>query len=81
MSDVPEPKCPAGRRPHRDRIADIIKLCPTGGKTAGVVVDNTPEHIAYYLAELAKHPEISILFQGKLTDESYLIKITKTHQN
>lgn len=73
---APEPSCPADRVPHRDRILEIVRLCPTN-KTAGVCIDNIPEHIAYYLQELSKYKEIGIVYEGKLSPEIYLIKVTK----
>ncbi len=74
--EPPEPPCPADRKPHRDRIQEIVQICPLN-KTAGVCIDNTPEHRAYYLHQLGKYKEISVVFQGALTPYTYLIKITK----
>lgn len=77
---APEPPCPVDRKPHRERISEIVRQCPLD-KTAAVCIDNTPEHIAYYLQELGKHKEISVVFQGQLTPDIYLIKITKSAVN
>jgi hypothetical protein len=74
----PEP--PTDRRPHRDRIADIAKMCPVG-KIAAVAIDDTPEHRAYYLHELGKYKDISVVGQGVLAEGVYVIKVTKTMVN
>lgn len=80
MDEPAEPPCPSDRRPHRDRIADIVRLLPLN-KTAGVCIDNTPEHRAYYLHQLSKYREISIIYQGELNKDVYVIKITKSAVN
>lgn len=78
--EPPEPPYPADRKSHYQRVKDIVSLCPVG-KVAGVAVDDTPEHRAYYLYQLGKHCEISILSQGVLAAGIYLIKVTKTAIN
>ncbi len=83
--EPPEPSCPPDRRPHRERIAEIVRACPLN-KTAGVVIDDTPEHRAYYLYQLDKYEEIRIVYEGVLSHDtggggSYLIKITKSALN
>jgi hypothetical protein len=80
MNEPSEPSCPADRRPHRDRIADIAKMCPAG-KVAAVAIDDTPEHRAYYLHELAKYKDVSIVDQGSLGGGVYIIRVTKTMVN
>lgn len=80
MNDPSEPPCPADRKPHRERIADIARMCPAG-KVAAVAIDDTPEHRAYYLHELAKYKDLSIVGQGTLTDGVYIINVTKTMLN
>lgn len=76
MPEHPEPTCPAGTPAHRDRVACVVRLCPIN-KTAGVVISNTREQIDYYLQELGKHKEIEVKYHGRLTDNMYLINITK----
>ncbi len=75
-----EPLCPHGRKPHRQRIDEIVKLCPVN-KTAGVAIDDTPEHRDYYLYQLAKYKEISVLSHGTVAYGVYIIKITKSAVN
>jgi len=82
MTDEPqEPVAPPGMRPHSERIAEIVRLCPTNGKTAGVAIDNDQKYIDYYKHQFAKRPEIRIVKEGRLTSEIYVIAITKTHLN
>lgn len=81
MTEPKEPVAPKGMRPHHERIKLIVEQCPTNGKTAGVVIDNEKEYIDYYKHQLSKYPSIRIVFEGTLTNEMYLIKITKTHLN
>jgi len=77
MANEPqEPPCPAGRRPHKERvrmIADKLKE----GQTAGVCIDNTEQHKAFYLHEIAKYPRLVVEFQGELTADIYVIKVLK----
>lgn len=74
--EVPEPACPLGMVPHRQRIANIIEYSPID-KIAGVCIDNKPEYINYYLQELRKHKAITIIYKGEMTPDVYLIKIRK----
>ena len=82
MSEPKEPDCPAGRKPHRERVAEINKILPKG-KTAGICIDNTPEHRAWYLHELTKYQSLKVVYQGPLRmdnipdDMVYLIKVEK----
>lgn len=72
-----EPECPPGRKPHRQRIAEINDfLLP--GKSGGIMIDNTDVHREFYLAELTKYPNLRVVFKGELTQEIYLIKVEKS---
>lgn len=73
----PEPSCPPSRRPHKDRIADILKNCPIG-KLVGVACDDTHEHRSYYLYHLTADPSIKIDYQGSMGDGIYLIRIIRS---
>jgi hypothetical protein len=72
----PEPPCPADRKPHRDRVADIHRLLPEG-KVGGVLIDNTDEHREWYLHEIGKYPRLRVEYQGALSDALYLIRVRK----
>jgi len=76
MNAPPEPPCPLDRKPHRERVKEIDAMLPEG-KTASVCIDNTPEHRAWYLHEIAKYPRLTIESQGDLTSEIYVIKVRK----
>lgn len=79
MSEPQEPTCPAGRLPHRQRIATIaakMKEAPPGF-TASVCIDNKPEHRAYYLHQLGMVPELEIVDEGELTPILYAIKVKR----
>lgn len=78
MTEQPpvEPPSPVGRKSHRDRIADIVRLLPTG-KTGAVCIDNTPEHRAYYRHRLSNCRQVKIVYEGKLSPDIYLIKVEK----
>jgi hypothetical protein len=79
-SGPPEPDYPPDRKPHSERIREIARLCPVW-KTALVVMDDTPEHRAYYLYHLKKYKDITILDQFEVEPGMYAIKITKTMVN
>lgn len=78
MSEPKEPPCPPDRRPHRERIPEIVKQLPAG-KTAAVCIDDTPEHIAWYRHEIKKYPEL--FFEGEGPSEEitgvYIFKVRK----
>jgi hypothetical protein len=81
MSKEPkEPTCPPDRKPHGDRVKKIDAMLPEG-KTGAICIDNTPEHKAWYLHELAKYPRLIIEFQGDLTLDIYIIKVRKGPSN
>jgi hypothetical protein len=77
MNEPEEPECPLGRKPHRQRVADINALLMPG-TTAGICIDNTEGHCAFYLAELKKYPNLRIVYQGPLSPEVYLIEVQKS---
>ncbi len=70
----PEPPCPEGRRPHRERVADIDRMLKEG-QTGGIAIDDTPEHRAWYLHELTKYSRLTVEFQGVLSPGVYVIKV------
>lgn len=76
MSEPICPDCPADRKPHPERVKEIDKLLPEG-KTGAVCIDNTEVHKAWYLHELQKYPRLTIVFQGALTKDIYVIKVRK----
>ncbi len=79
MTEPTEPSCPPDRKPHRDRVRDIDALLAEG-TTAVVCIDNTPEHRAWYLHELAKYPRLTIEAQGVLVSDGsgvYVIRVRK----
>jgi len=71
-----EPDCPAGRKPHHQRVAEIDRILPEG-KTAGIAIDNTEEHKTWYLHELKKYPRLEVLNQVELNKDVYVIKVRK----
>ncbi len=71
-----EPSCPPGQRPHRERVRAINDLLPEG-KVGGITIDDTPEHRAWYLHELAKYPRLTVEYQGPLAPGVYLIRVRK----
>jgi hypothetical protein len=71
-----EPHCPAGRKPHRDRVKEIDGMLREG-MTAAVAIDDTEEHKAWYLHEIAKYKRLSVIFQGRLGEGVYVIKVRK----
>ncbi len=76
MDEPKEPPCPPDRRPHRERVREIEAMLPEG-KTGAICIDDTPEHRAWYLAEVAKYPRLKIVDQGELTPCVYVIKVRK----
>lgn len=77
MSDQPpEPEYTPGCKPHRDRVRDIDTILPVG-KTGAVCIEDTPEHIAWYLHEIAKYPRLKVMGQGRLGAGIYTIKVRK----
>jgi hypothetical protein len=72
-----EPPCPSDRKPHNQRVRDINHLLMEG-LTAGVVIDNTPEHRTWYLYEISKYPRLAVIEQCDLSKKMYLIKVRKT---
>lgn len=74
MNEPPEPECPPDRKPHRERVADIDRILMEG-LTGGICIDNTPEHRTWYLHELKKYPRLTVVYQGDLSSEIYLIKV------
>lgn len=72
----PEPDCPDGRKPHNERITDIVRLLEPG-KTGVVVIDNTPEHRAWYLWAFAQQPSIVVENHNELNKDAYVIRIRK----
>jgi hypothetical protein len=79
-NEPPEPSCPPGRRPHADRVKEINDLLPEG-KVGGIVIDNTPDHKAWYLHELTKYPRLTVEYQGDLSKDAYLIRVRKGPSN
>lgn len=59
---------------------DADKLLPEG-KVAGICIDDTAEHIEWYLHELAKYPRLKVLSHGKLGPGLYIIKVRKEPSN
>ncbi len=80
MNAPPEPPCPPDRKPHRDRVKEIDALLPEG-KTGAVCIDDTPEHRAFYLHELAKYPRLKVVWQGVTLPGVYTIKVRKEPSN
>ncbi len=76
MTEPPEPTCPSDRKPHRERVRDINDMLPEG-KTGGICIDDTPEHRAWYLHELAKYPRLTVTYHGRLMSGVYIIKVLK----
>jgi hypothetical protein len=76
MVEPQEPPCPAGRKPHRERVKQIHDMLPTD-KTGAVCIDDTEEHRAWYLHEIAKYPRLVIVDQGPMKQGIYIIKIRK----
>lgn len=72
----PEPPYPPDRKSHRDRVRGIEEILPVG-KTGAICIDDTPEHRAWYLYEIAKYPTMQILDQGVLAKGIYTIKVHK----
>jgi hypothetical protein len=68
------PPCPDGRKPHRDRVREISAMM-VEGQMAGIAIDNTPEHIEWYLHELTKYPRLTVRYRGALGDGVYIIKV------
>lgn len=75
-ADPREPACPPGMRPHRVRVK-MIHDALQEGMTGAICIDNTPEHVAWYLAELAKYPRLEVLLKGELSPAIYSIKVRK----
>ena len=71
-----EPPCPPGRKPHRERVADIAKLLPPC-KSGGICIDDTPVHRSFYLEELKKYPNLRVLSHGPLAAGVYIIKVVQ----
>ena len=71
-----EPPVPSGRRPHSERIGEIVRMLPSG-KIAAVVIDDTEQHKSYYLHELGKRSEIRIVDHGPMHPEMYIIRIER----
>lgn len=76
MNEPKEPPCPPDRKPHRQRVKEIEAML-VEGKTGAIVIDDTPEHRAWYLHEVAKHPRLRMLDQGVLAPGIYVIKVRK----
>ncbi len=77
MNEEPEmPPCPAGRRPHAERVSEINLLLKPG-MTAVICIDNTEIHKAWYLHELAKYPTLKIVSQSEMHQDIWLIKVRK----
>lgn len=76
MNEPKEPDHSPGSRPHSDRIR-LIESTLREGKTGAICIDNTEEHRAWYLHEIAKYLTLRIEYQGNLTDLIYLIKVKK----
>ncbi len=74
--DPKEPPCPAGRVPHRKRVRKIDQLLREG-QVGGIVVDDTPEHRAWYLHEIKKYPRLAVDYEGVLAEGMYLIRVRK----
>lgn len=74
--EPPEPPCPAGRKPHSQRVRDIDAMLQEG-KTGAIVIDDTPVHRKWYLNELKKYPRLTVEYQGVLMSAMYLIKVRK----
>lgn len=72
----PEPPCPPDRKPHKERVRDIEAMLPEG-KTGAVCIDDTPEHRAWYLAEISKYPRLTITGQGVLAKGIYAFRVLK----
>lgn len=77
--EPPEPPCSEGRRAHADRVRDIDRMLMEG-KVGGICIDDTPEHRAWYLHEIAKYPRLSVVFQGVLREGIYIIKVRQGPQ-
>ena len=81
MNRPKEPDCPAGRKPHKDRVREIDLLLQEG-QTGGIVIDNTPGHIEWYLHEIAtKYPRLVVEYKGRLSGEMYIIRVKKVGNN
>jgi hypothetical protein len=57
-------------------VKEIDAILPEG-KTGGICIDNTPQHRAWYLHEIAKYPRLKVVCQGDLTPNVYVIKVRK----
>jgi hypothetical protein len=76
MPEPQEPPCPSDRKPHKERVNDIDNLL-LEGQTGAICIDDTPEHIAWYLHELAKYPRLTVVHRELLAEGVYLIKVRK----
>ena len=72
----PCPECPPGRKPHAERVGEIDRLLKVG-HTGAVCIDDTPVHRAWYLHEIGKYPKLKVVFQGRLGQGIYVIKVEK----
>lgn len=61
---------------HAQRVRDIESMVRVGN-TAGIAIDDTDEHRAWYLHEVAKYPRLVVVWHGKLMPGIYLIKVRK----
>jgi hypothetical protein len=76
MPDPKEPSCPAGRKPHSQRVKEIAEILPVD-KTGGIAIDNTPEHIAWYLHEIAKYKQLIVEAKDEMSKDIYVIRVRK----
>lgn len=71
-----EPPCPSDRRPHRERVPQILNKL-SEGQTGAICIDDTEVHKARYLSELKKYPQLVVVYQGKLSEGIWMIKVRK----